>query len=413
MSIIVDKLHTLHGEPVAITADGLKPFSLYEIKLLMKHYSGTFRSYGIFKADETGRIDVEQQAPVRGTYTGVRSMGLFESLEPLADFREGGYTDWISPEPWRYELILSTVTGEVVDRIELTKNYKNPSVERIVVEEGRVRGTIFKPKGEGPFPTILDMTGSGGGLREHRAASLASEGFCVLALAFFCYKDLPGKMTEVDVEYFMEAVDILTNLPFASKRIALQGNSFGGALVLLLPKYCPQVVSVVTINPPHLLSNVAHVRHKGEPLPFAMANFDDFIWVNRRYLIYDRAVKMMEGSDEIDLQPELAAGDTSFRFVVSLDDQTTSSLFTARYYSDRLLKSGHYVEVQAVPGGHLMEPPYFPHHGACYSKFSDTFMAYGGEASLHGIHQTPVWTATVDFFRRTLTPLHQIQSSKL
>ncbi len=57
--------------------------------------------------------------------------------------------------------------------------------------------------GPGPFPGVIDMYGGGGGLFEHRAALLASRGFCVLALAFFLYEDLTTVFTDITADYFI------------------------------------------------------------------------------------------------------------------------------------------------------------------------------------------------------------------
>ena len=46
--------------------------------------------------------------------------------------------------------------------------------------------------GKAPFPAVVDMFGSVGGLVEIRAALLASRGFLTLALPYFSYKDLPS-----------------------------------------------------------------------------------------------------------------------------------------------------------------------------------------------------------------------------
>lgn len=71
---------------------------------------------------------------------------------------------------------------------------------------------FFLP-GEGPFPGIIDMFGSVGGLIEFRASLLASHGFAVLALAYFAYEDLPDKLLETDLEYFEEAANFLLAHP--------------------------------------------------------------------------------------------------------------------------------------------------------------------------------------------------------
>ena len=57
---------------------------------------------------------------------------------------------------------------------------------RIPVREGRLRGMLFIPNhGQGTHPGIIDLYGTTGGLAEYRAAMLASQGFTVLALAYF------------------------------------------------------------------------------------------------------------------------------------------------------------------------------------------------------------------------------------
>lgn len=57
--------------------------------------------------------------------------------------------------------------------------------------------------GPGPFPGVIDMFGSGGGLFDHRAALLASRGFCVFALPFFAYEDLPNSLPDVSLDYLI------------------------------------------------------------------------------------------------------------------------------------------------------------------------------------------------------------------
>ena len=51
----------------------------------------------------------------------------------------------------------------------MVKRFMDKSVKRIEVEEDRMRGTLFIPKGAGPFPRILDFSGIGGGINEQKA----------------------------------------------------------------------------------------------------------------------------------------------------------------------------------------------------------------------------------------------------
>ena len=54
--------------------------------------------------------------------------------------------------------------------------------------------------GKGPFPGLIDLFGTAGGLNDFRAALLASRGFAAFSLAFFGYEDLP-KALNFDLEY--------------------------------------------------------------------------------------------------------------------------------------------------------------------------------------------------------------------
>ena len=67
----------------------------------------------------------------------------------------------------------------------------------------------LKCVGDGPYPCVVDISGTGGGLHEHKGSMLASEGFVVLCVAFFQFKDLPNKLEDVDINYFQVAKFVL------------------------------------------------------------------------------------------------------------------------------------------------------------------------------------------------------------
>lgn len=68
---------------------------------------------------------------------------------------------------------------------------------------------LWPLSGNSPFPGVIDLYGTGGGLPEYRACLLANYGFAVLALAFYGYEDLPKEMKEINLEYFEEAVNYM------------------------------------------------------------------------------------------------------------------------------------------------------------------------------------------------------------
>lgn len=83
--------------------------------------------------------------------------------------------------------------------------------------------------GPGPFPAVIDLFGGAGGLIEFRAGLLASRGFAVLALAFFAYEDLPKGLTQLDLDYFEEAVELLLRHPKVSAVVRWAAPANGDA----------------------------------------------------------------------------------------------------------------------------------------------------------------------------------------
>ncbi|VDL67245.1 unnamed protein product [Nippostrongylus brasiliensis] len=248
---------------------------------------------------------------------------------------------------------------------------------------------LEKSSGDGPFPAIIDISGAGGGINEQKAASLASEGFCVLSLAFFQYKTLPKTLAEVDIDYFKGAVEWLVSLPFTSNEIGIQGVSFGALLVNMLAVRHPQLKNMDKGF--HVLAKICI---------FSIDN--SLIYFLNGCMCSDKVCQFGVVSPEADVHIERAPKRTAFRFVASFDDLSTPSVFSARLNEKKLKETGHYVEVEFTPGGHLMDPSYFPVHQVVYSKATGVPQAYGGEPSLHGACQVRVWANTVEFFRRFL-----------
>nr|CDJ80129.1 Acyl-CoA thioester hydrolase bile acid-CoA amino acid N-acetyltransferase and BAAT Acyl-CoA thioester hydrolase C-terminal domain containing protein [Haemonchus contortus] len=365
----VDKPDSMMTEPICMTATSLVPDKTYEILLKLNHSIGTLYGRGHFKADSRGVIDLAKTAPLRGTYSGVRPMGLFESLTPSDDYRFGSYCKCTPPEPFHFVLELYDDVGKLVHSLPLLKRWMHPAVVRREIEEDGICGTLFLPPGEGPFPTILDMSGTGGGINEHKGATLSSEGFCVLSLAFFQYKSLIEDMNELDMDYFKKAIDWLISQPFTRNEIGIQGVSFGGLLVNMLAVRHPEIIAVCSINGSHCLSDVAKIKEHGKFLPYVGTAVNMLQYINGA-MCFSKAVQYMDVSEEADIKIETAPKRTAFRFVGSLDDLSTPTVFCSRLAEKKLKESGHYVEVDFAPGGHLMEPPYYPGLPVVYSKFA-------------------------------------------
>lgn len=98
--------------------------------------------------------------------------------------------------------------------------------------------------GDGPFPGVIDLFGTAGGLLEYRSAQLASRGIASFALAFFAYDDLPKALEEFNISYFEEAVQFLLNQEKVTikcirtyLREAVPNLNFAEVKVTLVPHY--------------------------------------------------------------------------------------------------------------------------------------------------------------------------------
>lgn len=97
---------------------------------------------------------------------------------------------------------------------------------------------------------VIDLWGRPGGIREDRAALLASNGFASLALAYWGFRDLPKKFGTLDISYFETAVDWLTaHSKVLFDGVGLVGLSMGGVLALGIASQIPhKIKAVVSIS---------------------------------------------------------------------------------------------------------------------------------------------------------------------
>jgi hypothetical protein len=74
------------------------------------------------------------------------------------------------------------------------------------VREREIVGTLFSLPVK-PQPGVIVLSCSEGGLNEYLAATLASDGFTTLALAYFNFENLPNQLCEIPLEYFERTID--------------------------------------------------------------------------------------------------------------------------------------------------------------------------------------------------------------
>jgi len=290
----------------------------------------------------------------------------------------------------------------IVSRSDLERSYMADHVLRIPVEEGRLRGTLFLPRGgEGKFPGVLDLFGNVGGLAEHRAALLASRGFATLALAYYKYKDLPLFPGPLELEYFVEAIDWLQSQPVVrAGGIGGVGISKGANILLAVASYTNALKCVVSISSPdrNLYTDYTYqgkVYPGGHPTEPPVEEPDGSI----------RMQKPHEGVTDYQRYqiPVEKARSTNYLLIHGVDDQTIDISNATRLIARLNTHDKANYEAHLYSGaGHIIEPPYSP---ACSKAFHPGYKrlnCYGGRTLEHSLAQADAWQKTLRFLDQHL-----------
>ena len=140
----------------------LKPLQKITLAARVVGDSGqVFDSHAHFIATKHGQVDVCSQPSVGGSYRGVSAMGLLWSMKPSPGQKKGiRLMKFDVTKP--YKVVLDCFDGHTdpqessslqpLSSNTFEKGYMADGVKRIPVREGRIRGTLFLPPGDGPFP---------------------------------------------------------------------------------------------------------------------------------------------------------------------------------------------------------------------------------------------------------------------
>ena len=134
------------------------------------------------------------------------------------------------------------------------------------------------PPGDGPFPAVIMLQGSSGGLPVRRPKVLAADGYAVLALPYIGYTApdgtvLPGLDAQIPLDYFGDAIRWLQAQPKVDPdRIGMYGHSLGGLATLLVAARYPQIKAAIAVSPLSITwdssTDVSGFSFKGKPIPF-------------------------------------------------------------------------------------------------------------------------------------------------
>ncbi len=246
--------------PRHITASGFAPGQPVELTSDLVQNDGTnWRSHATFLADAAGTIDLARDAPLSGDWKDAAPMALVTTMRLVG---AGG------PQHLPTDPLVVTITARAADNTHATARFTQtflaPGVTRREIRERGLVGTLFTPPGPGPFPALVMLAGSGGGIFEARAALFAAHGYQALALGYFNAPGLPPYISGTPLEYFDTALDWMREtLAPRDGFIAVAGVSRGGELSLLLGATYPDKVSAVIAYVPCPFTN--GVLNAGRP----------------------------------------------------------------------------------------------------------------------------------------------------
>lgn len=251
-----------------ITLTGFTPDTHITLTATSRQADHTiWQSTNVYLANAQGTVSVAEQAPVAGDYAEVDSQGPLWSLvlrSPDAALTTPAPHAPAGPaNPVTVWLTASDAAGHVA-RASLEQRYQDDGVTRVALAEDGLVGALYLPAAAGPYPAVIVLNGSGGGVNEARAALLASHGYAALALGYFGAPGLPDYLSEIPLEYFHHALDWLRATVRPAKGfVAVSGHSRGGELSLLLGSIYPQAVNAIVAYVP---SSVVHgVLNAGRP----------------------------------------------------------------------------------------------------------------------------------------------------
>jgi dienelactone hydrolase len=424
LRLTVDPARSLVDEPVNVRVSGARPGAQVVVRARTTDDLGrTWKSGAAFVAGATGTVDVASQRPTEGTYQDPDPVGLFWSLT-LDPQEEPRWSMGLTMAPMT--IAVTAESDGAVTSMDVERCFVAPDVQRVKVRDEGLVATFYRPAGPGPFPAVIVLGGSSGGVPERNAALLASRGIAALALAYFRAEHLPKDLVEIPLEYFETAIRWLQRQESVKgDQLATLGSSRGGELALLLGATFPEIKAVVGYVP----SGVGHAgiatagteatnaprpawTHRGRPIPFLTREGGGRPNTisspsGEPFALTPIFLRMLEDRDAVEaamIPVERINGPVLL--VSGQDDAMWPSPVLADLAMKRLALHGHrypYKHLSYPDAGHLVGPPGLP--GTFTSSvhvLTRSLMAFGGKPKGNAAACAESWAHVLAFLRESL-----------
>jgi dienelactone hydrolase len=416
LRIVIEPAGQIFGTPFSITVTGLMPGEQASINARSIDASKiVWESNAVFKADTRGIIDVGKQAPLSGDYTDADSLGLLWSMKPqnpkgkrIAPYSHdevNGLT---------VEFTVKDSEGQTATA-RLRRYYQMPGqgLTRVPLEKDGLYGFLYHPVSGGPFPGVIILGGSNGGLYEWLAQAFASNGFAALTLAYFNYQDLPQELVEIPIEYFFKAIAWMkTQKGIKSDSLGVVGGSKGAELALLLGSICDDFKAIVAWVPSGYVWQgisqnmrlASSWSRNGQGLPYmsGVLTPEDIAKYRKGEMDSVRQFYALglEQADPVKIEQATIPVEkikAPILLVSGTDDQTWPSAEFSEAIMQRLEKYSHAYEhkhIRCEGAGHMVFLPYFISGQNRYMN--------GGNAKDDAHGSLISWTKTMAFLHRHL-----------
>lgn len=104
-----------------------------------------FEASATYRSDKNGLIDVDKSPSLGGSYSGIEPMGLFSSMLPLVPHSKLLRRDVTTPLSVDIAVIRD---GHMLAQETLQRRFMAEGVQRVPLEGGSIRGSLFLPPGE-------------------------------------------------------------------------------------------------------------------------------------------------------------------------------------------------------------------------------------------------------------------------
>lgn len=388
-----------------------------------------WRASATFRAAADGTVDLQRDAPLAGSYSGVSAMGLVWSQAPEP---AGAPREVFAAEPAAALTTDVTVQrhGAPALQARFVQRLQGAGVTRREVRDEGLVGTLFTPAGPGPHPAVLVLNGSGGGINEPRAALYASHGYAALALGYFKAPGLSDYISNTRLEIFETALHWMHRaLQPQGGFVALSGQSRGGELVLLLGSLFPELVSAVIGYVPgavvHCAQNACDPATgrdgpawtlRGQPLPHLWENNRTATWApwdegpepRRHTLALLTGLQDPDAVERARIRVENIRGPVLV--LTASDDGSWPSSLYGHMVMERLAQFKHPYAAQQLDfegAGHSIVFPFVPTTQLVYAHpVSGRLSTTGGSPAINAEADAASWTGVLSFLEQTrkITP---------